>query len=421
MGSTLTETTQKATPYCWIMWSMAAAFIFYKYVVEVSPSVMTDELMQAYSIHGARLGNLAASYFYAYLLMQLPVGILLDRYGVRFITFFAIIFCAAGTLLLGHTDNIFYAEIGRFISGFGAAFAAVSMLKLTATWFSTRQFALLAGLMMSVGMTGAVFGQAPLAEMISSLGWRLSLTVIGFIGLLLAVAYLFIVRDKPKLKNHEPYPFLKGLGLLLKNNQTWWLSIYSGLAFTPISVLGGVWGVPFLITSFHFTRTAAATDISLVFIGFAIGAPLFGFISDRLGKRKPVILAGTFISTILAIFIVYIHLSLWALALGFFAFGFFLSTFMLSFAMIRENNPLFIAATALAFMNLFNALLCALSEPLVGLILDILWGGKKSHNIPVFTATNYEIALTLIPVYLILAMVCLFKIKETRCEQFVLE
>ena len=152
--------------HAWVIWLLSAFFMFYKYALEVSPSVMTNILMSAYHIDGAQLGSLAASYFYAYLIMQIPAGLLLDRYGPRKITTLAIILCALGIFLFARSETLLIASIGRFITGIGAAFAAVNCLKLIANWFPSRQFAFMSGLMMSVGMLGAVGGQAPLSAFI---------------------------------------------------------------------------------------------------------------------------------------------------------------------------------------------------------------------------------------------------------------
>src|SRR5579872_6627578 len=111
--------------YPWIIWAIGASFFFYKYLVQVSPSVMTTDLMKAFHIHGAGLGNLSAFYFYAYLIMQIPVGILLDKYSPRFLTSIAILVCAISTLIFSQTDSLWLACIARAFMGAGAAFAAV--------------------------------------------------------------------------------------------------------------------------------------------------------------------------------------------------------------------------------------------------------------------------------------------------------
>ena len=265
----------------WTIWFLSALFMFYKYAIEVSPSVMTSHLMSEFKIDGAQLGNLAAFYFYAYLLMQIPAGLLIDRFGPRKITTFAITICAVGMLIFASSDILILAQFGRFLTGLGAAFAAINCLKLTANWFPEKRFALMAGLMMSLGMLGAVGGQGPLFAFITSIGWREALFFIGLFGIGLAALFWFVVRDRSKHHFLQVPLAPKGSDLwescksVFKSKQSWLLSVYSGLAFAPITLFGGLWGVPFISEAFELDKIHAANVVSLLFIGFAIGAVYF--------------------------------------------------------------------------------------------------------------------------------------------------
>src|SRR3989344_5835398 len=161
--------------YPWLVWVLAAFYLFYKYLIEVSPGVMSADLMRDFKINGAEMGNLAAAYYYAYLLMQLPMGVFTDRFGPRKVTSICIILCALGALILSHAHVFLMANVGRFVTGIGASVAAIGCLKLTTLWFPPKRFAMMAGLMMTVGMLGAVFGGAPLSVVMNHLGWRDSL------------------------------------------------------------------------------------------------------------------------------------------------------------------------------------------------------------------------------------------------------
>jgi len=140
----------------WIIWFLSALFMCYKNAIEVSPSIMASELMGEFALTGAQMGNFAAFYFYAYLILQIPAGLLLDRWGPRRVTTVAIAICALGVFLFSKAQTFPVACFGRFLTGFGAAFAAVNSIKLIANWFPIGKFALMMGLMMTVGMLGAV-------------------------------------------------------------------------------------------------------------------------------------------------------------------------------------------------------------------------------------------------------------------------
>lgn len=407
----------------WMIWLLSATFMFYKYAIEVSPSVMASDLMRTFNIGGSALGNLAACYFYAYMLLQIPAGLLLDRFGPRKTTTLAIALCAAGSLLFAMADSLLMAGVGRFLTGVGAAFAAVNCLKLIANWFPYRRFAFMAGLMMTVAMFGAVGGQAPLAAFIQKMQWRHAVEVIGFAGFFLALLFWIIVRDQAP--NHakevksasSKLSLFESLKTIFKNPQSWWLSTYSGFAFAPVMVFGGLWGVSFITQAFKLSTNISAQMVSLIFIGFAIGAPVFGWFSDWLGRRRIVMLWGTICALFSISMVIYVpDLSASILAFLLFFFGFSISTFLLCFTMIREISPSLLAATAIGFMNAFDALIGAFSDPLTGLFLDLGWNGQLVEGARIFSVTAYKAAFLTLPAYLVIALVMLLKIKETHCK-----
>lgn len=407
----------------WIIWLLSAIFMFYKYAIEVSPSVMTTTLLQSFDINGAQLGILAACYFLAYLLLQIPAGLLLDRFGPRKTTTMAIALCGAGCLIFANAQTLFIAGIGRFLTGVGAAFAFVNCLKLIANWFPFRQFAFMTGLMMTVAMFGAVVGQAPLAAFIRKLEWRLATEIIGYAGLILAVLFWLIVLDKAPDHVRERHivstriSLVDSLKQILQNSQSWWLSVYSGLAFAPVMVFAGLWGVPFIVEAFELTPNLSAQLVSLIFVGFAIGAPVFGWFSDRLGRRRIVMFWGTLIALISICIVIYVpSISTHLLAFLLFSFGFSISSFMLCFTMIREISLPTLAATAVGFMNAFDALLGVVSDPLTGKFLDLGWDGTIVEGARVFSVGAYQAAFLMLPAYLIISLFTLIKIQETFCK-----
>lgn len=410
--------------YAWVIWLLSSLFMFYKYAIEVSPSVMTNDLMSTFNIDGVQLGNLAACYFYAYLIMQLPAGILLDRYGPRKVTSIAIVVCAVGAFLFADAKTIHLSEVGRFLSGAGAAFAAINCLKLIANWFPSRQFAFMAGLMMTVGMLGAVGGQAPLSTFIHHLGWREAINIIAIMGVILAFVFWLVVRDHSKHLHFKEVTFspkslkvMESLKKILSNKQSWYLSFYSGLAFAPVMIFGGLWGVPFIMEAFDLAKIDAAKSVSLIFIGFAFGAPFSGWLSDYLGNRRNVMFFGTILALFSISSVLYIpSLSFSLISILLFCFGFFISFFLLCFTMIREINPPILAATAVGFMNAFDAFFGAFSDPLTGKFLDLGWAGKMVDGARVFPVPVYKLAMLTIPIYLILSLFFLFLIKETHCK-----
>lgn len=408
------------TIYPWIIWSIAASFFFYKYLIQVSPSVMTSDLMNAFQVNAAGLGNLSAFYFYSYLVMQIPVGVMLDRYSPRVLTTSAIFICSLSTFIFSQTNSLWLACTSRALMGVGAAFAAVSCFKIAALWFSPKRFALVSGMFMTAAMLGAVGGQMPLALLVQHMGWRSALKVVSFLGIILGIVYYLVSRDKKARtvqKTHNKEKITHLLRRIITNRQAWALSLYSGLAFAPVSVFGGLWGVPFLEKAYDLSRTDAALAVSFIFIGFAAGAPFWGWFSDYIRRRKPVLFSGTFLALLCLLTVLYSsHFSLSSLSILLFVFGFSASGFFTSFAMIRELFPLILVATVLGIMNTFNSVFEALFEPVVGIFLDRSWDGTVVNGMHQFSLQAYHVSLLLLPVSLGLSLVTLLLIEETYCR-----
>lgn len=400
---------------------LAAGFLFYKYVLQVFPSIITEQLMEEFHLTGVGLGGLAATFFYTYMITQLFVGILLDKFSTRGLTSAAIFCCATGVLLFSQAHTVLAASVFRGLMGVGVAFATVSYMKLAALWFPPRQYAFVSGLLATAAMAGAVFGQAPLAWFITDFGWRYCLWIVGMVGFGLGFLFLILVRDNSpysQIKSSESRISFSDIGLVFKNKQNWLLTFYSGLAFSPVAVFGGLWGNPFLEQAYQLSKTQAASMVSLVFIGLGLGSPLLGMLSDRLGKRRVVMFFSTLVSCLAITLIIYAHpLSLGILSVLLFVFGFGLGAFMLVFAMGKEINNLALTATVIAMINTSDAALDALTEPFIGKLLDLGWDGKIVNGVHQFSLYSYHLALSVLPIYLLIAALLLLWVKEVPANR----
>ncbi|ABS77602.1 MFS transporter [Coxiella burnetii] len=417
--------SEKRTFYLYpsIVITLSSLFLFYKYLLQVSPSVITDDLMRVFHISGGGLGNLAAMYFYSYVLAQLAVGILLDKYSPRLLTSLAIVCCALGSIIFSIADTLWVAAFSRLLVGAGAAFATISYMKMASIWFRPNQFAFIGGLLATAAMLGALCGEAPLAFLVQYVGWRNTLLICGLLGLGIAGLFYLFIRDKKSVASPTDYESqtvtLKDILHVLRNKLNWFLALYSGLAFAPVAVFGGLWGNPFLQEAYHFTSTQAASLISLLFIGVAIGGPLWGYLADRLKKRQSVIVFGTGLALIAILLVIYSpHQSLLLLEISLFLFGLGSGAFMLGFAIGKEINKAALAATVVALINTGDAIFGAISEPLVGKVLDGLWTGQMVNGVPHFSVQHYQIALLLLPIDLIgaLLFIGLFHWKNRRAS-----
>jgi MFS family permease len=330
----------------WITWFVAALFYLYEYFLQVSPNVMTHDLMSAFHINGTYLGYLGGIYFVSYAAMQIPVGLLLDYIGPRKALTIATFVCMVGCFLFGMTHSFSQALLARLFLGFGSAFAIVSCLKIVASWFPLNRFAVLSGLTVTMGTLGGVIGQAPLAMMVERLSWRPTMMILAVFSGIIMFLVILLVRDKPEDDSIHPQHVdsqvktgvLSGLIKIMKNRQCWLVAIYGGLMFMPTTILGTLWGASYISTAYDIERHVAAGYISMMFFGWLVGSPLFGLISDKLGLRKPPMYMGSIGALVCLITILYFHLPVAWLGFFFFAFGIFSSGFLPSFSIILEIN-----------------------------------------------------------------------------------
>lgn len=413
-----TNQTTKNHHWAWIAMLLCGCFLFYKYILQVSPSVMTHELMQHFNIDGLQLGNLAAMFFYAYLVMQLLSGPLLDRYSPRILMTTAIALCAFGAIGFAHAHTFHAAALSRATIGLGAAFATVGYMKMASVWFPPKQFAFWGGLLATAAMAGSMAGQAPLAILVNISGWHNSLYYCGLVGIVLALLFFLLTKSTPTInlpnKRHAmKTPKWRDFVRLLSQRHNWLLMLYSGLAFSPTAVFGGLWGNPFLEVAYHYNKQSAATLVSMTFFGLAVGGPLWSLVSNRLGSRFKVMLFGVVLSLISLTIVLYTpNLQTWMIATGLFLFGIGTGAFMLAFALGRELNDLMLAASVVGLINTGDAIFGAFSEPLVGKILDLFEKGNVPHAVHVFSVHDFHLALSLLPLYLILASFCLIGLKR---------
>jgi len=412
-----------ATYYPILVISLCACFLFYKYVLQIYPSVITEQLMKEYQLTGAGLGNLAATFYYAYMITQLFVGVMLDKYSTRWLTSGAIFCCALGVFLFSQTDSLLAAQLSRGLMGVGVAFATVAYMKLAANWFPPRQYAFVSGLLATAAMAGAVFGQAPLSFFVNAYGWRETLLVVGLAGFALTLFFILTVRDTPnrfvdpltneKTKIYKEHISFAEILKVFKNKQNWLLTFYSGLAFSPIAIFGGLWGNPFLVQAYDLSKNQAASMVSLVFIGLGIGSPIIGMFSDRLGDRRNVMLVSTLIACAAISLVLYCH-PMPTLLLGFllFLFGFALGAFMLVFAIGKELNNIALTATVISMLNASDAVLDAITEPGIGKLLDLNWDGTIVNGVHYFSLQSYHFALGVLPLYLLIASILLIWVKS---------
>jgi MFS family permease len=399
-----------------LAWATGAAFFFYAWVLRVAPSVMVEELMRDFAVGAGVLGHLSAAYFYGYAGMQIPVGLLLDRFGPRRLMTAAALLCAAGCVLFATSNSLAAATAGRFLIGASSAFSLVGAMAVAGQWFPANRFAIFSGLAMAMGMAGGVFGQAPLRLAVEASDWRTVSLVLMIGGLAIALAAWCTVRDRRRGSGGLA-DMLAGLAVVLRHRQSWLIALVGLGTSAPLLGFASLWGVPYLEVAYGYSRAQAATLTSLIFIGWAVGAPLIGWLSDRIEMRKAPLLAGLVLQTLALTMLIYVPgLPLPAVASLCFLVGFFGSAQIMCFALVRENHPTGLTSTGIGFVNAMVTGAGALFQPLVGVVLDFAWSGQTALGARVYDVGAYHLALASLVGCCVGGLLCLLAVRETHCR-----
>lgn len=419
----------------WLICGLGAVYYSYEYFLRIAPSVMEHALRDHFNLSATGFGLLSAFYYYAYVPLQLPVGILLDRFGPRLLITLACLICVIGTFIFTWTNIFWIAAVGRFFVGFGSAFAFVGVLKLATIWLPEDKLAMVSGLATALGTIGAMIGDNLLGNLVEKLGWRETMNLAAYFGIGLSILLWLGIRDRKPLKSRDHVESFGGtvsnfrksiidLGIIARNKQIWINGMYGCLVYLPTTVFAELWGIPYLKHAYSLSQANADFANSLLFLGFTIGAPLMGFISDRLKRRKlPMFLGATGAAIVMVIILYMPGISSYQINILMFVMGLLYSAQCIVFAVGRELSPNEAAGTAMAMTNMIVMLGAMFLQPLVGRLLDFSLT-KHINDLPLksipidqlqqlYTASDYQFALSIIPVGIILAALLTFFLKET--------
>jgi MFS family permease len=392
---------------------------------------MTTELMNEFGIGATVLGNLSAVYFYSYVAMQIPTGILVDTWGAHRLLTTGALVAGVGSLIFATAPGILWAGLGRLLIGGSVAVAWVGMLKLANQWFAPRRFAFVSGMALFFGIIGAVFAGVPLRLLISRFGWRPIMLFSAGLTLLVGVAIWRIVRDDPSERGFASYAptsaakgkhtfvtIVAGIVEVLRYPNTWLLLVVPGGIVGCVLTYSGLWGVPYLITHHHLSDTQAAAMASLLLVAWAIGGPVFGDFSDRIHRRKLPYLIGCAAALVgwsLLLFLKELPYPL--LVVLVLATGFSSGCIIISFAFGKESVPPNLTGTASGLINMGVIMGPTLLQPAVGWVLDHRWTGAMQSGVRIYPPDAYHAGFVLMIGWAALSLLLLCFTRETHCRQ----
>ncbi len=418
--SILERGDKKGSMKAWVILGCAWLFYLYEYILRVSPSVMTNELMLHFGVTSTALGVLVSFYYFSYVALQIPCGVIVDSLGPRKVITFSALLCVVGSAFFAQSETLVMAQIGRFLIGAGSACAYLSCAKVGAEWFAPQKFAVIAGMTMMMGTLGGTFGGSPFALLVNGMGWRGAMTFASFVGVGVATAAWFIVRDYPQqtqslMENQEHPPLLEGIKIVASNPQNWLIGIYGCMMYLPLSAFAELWGVPFLMKAYGINNELASRGTIMVFLGMAVGSPLGAWLSNALESRKKVMswsALGTLVSFAMVFYVPNIPLNVMFALL--FTGGTLCGGQILYFAAANEINPVHNSGTTIGFINCLVMVSGVIFQPLLGWLLDLAWDGQMSvDGTPLYTLGTYQYAFSAVIFALFLSWFIIQYVRET--------
>ncbi|MDQ5909793.1 MAG: hypothetical protein QG599_1888 [Pseudomonadota bacterium] len=419
----------------WLIYAILAAAYVLVFFHRIAPAVVSADLMQAFGATGAALGSLAAMYYYIYTVMQIPAGVLADTLGARISVTLGNIVSGIGSIVFGMADTFWEASVGRALVGLGVSVVFVGLMKSNTLWFRDRDYGFISGLTLLMGNVGAILAAGPLAGLLTLWSWRTVFVALGGIALLLAVLSWLKVRNTPEEAGFPSIREMDGHARHEGRQQHWWHDLLGVLATRrvwpgfwfnmgmPGSMLAflGLWAIPFLRDLHGLERSSASLYTSLALAGFAGGALFSGWCSDRLGRRKPLLVSGVLLYGLAWLGIVYGNWTPGLVGMAWFVLmGFSCGSFVLTYAGAKEVVAPALSGMAIALVNTGLFLGAGILQPLFGWIMDLGWSGELVNGVRVYSAADYQAGFLLMLGCVALAIFASTFLHETRCRNITL-
>lgn len=419
----------RPSTYRWVVWSVLILAYLVVFFHRLALGVVREDLTSAFQISATTFGNLGATYFYAYTLMQIPSGLLADSIGARKTVTYGILLAAVGSILFGFSPTIGWAFGGRLFVGIGVSVVLIAILKILSQWFPENQFATMSGVTAFMGNVGGMLAQTPLALMVVYFTWRTTFVGIGVVSLVIALLCFVLVRNTPEemglpavsqratviadpLKKEKKPTLRKGLLSAVKNPYTWpGFFVFMGV-FGAYVALTGSWGNSFLQDVYGYSSTGASNRLILVILGHAMGCLVVGKLSDRMKRRRrPMFL------------FVLLHLTTWVMLIVgkdglvpntilpplLFLMGFGSSAVILTWSCSKDVNDPTVSGIATSIVNMGGFIGAAIIPVLIGIVIDV-YGAVLSP------ALLYQRAFLICLAAVALSLGSTLLVKETYCQ-----
>ncbi|MDR0741141.1 MAG: MFS transporter [Puniceicoccales bacterium] len=403
----------------WVVWGAAAFFYFFELFVRVMPGTMLQTMQSHYNVSSGTFGVASGIYYYIYAPMQIFSGILLDRFGGRHIMLPASVIVSIGcACILVPWNSVWLFAISRLLMGFGSAFGFIGVMYLATVWFHKERLSFVSGLTTALGFLGAILALKWIPYFADHYTWQdcwFGASVFGIFSFIILYACIPLTpiwekqRKKAHFEEFAPNHAFSAFFTVIRNKQTWILGLIGGILYMPTTVFGDLWGKEYIETVHHLSNKDAGSVVSMIYIGWLIGAPFWGYLSDKTGQKRSLLFFSTLSASILLfILILWSSMSIPFLKACLFLTGFVSAPQVICFVLGIEKNAENAKASAIATINMLVSLVGGILQPVVGWLLDLLGND---------CASDFQWALLVMPVVTLIGFFLVFGIhRESKIK-----
>ena len=389
--------SNKLVPF--VMWLLPLSFFAFQFIFRLWPGLMAQEIRDQFAIDATDFGFMASFYYYGYAGMQIPIAILLDRVGTKYIVSTFAILCGLASLLFTYTDDFYLAVFSRFLIGVGSAVGFLGVSKVISQWFDAKHYGMMVGFSFTVGLMGAIYGGKPVSLLIEQYNWQNVANILAIISIIIGVLSFIILRSPAGSKKEEIEKFsFSDFTKLFKSPAIWLLGISNFLMVGSLEGFADVWGVSYMVAAYGMQKAEAAGVLVMIFTGMLFGGPLLTFFANRLGNYTVISACGFCICLLFAFVFLYSGQDELTLSTIFFIIGIMCCYQVVVFSAGAELVSRQNLGVTVAFLNGVNMLGGSFFHTVIGRCMDFFWTGQYTGNIKNYELSTYKYALSVIPI-----------------------
>ena len=406
----------------WVICITASLFFFFEFVQMMMFNALMPTLMHDLHVSSVATGYVSSAYFIGTSLFILPAGLLLDRFSTKHLIIISMLLCIGGTLLFSTANSLLILILSRFLTGIGGAFPLLCCLRLSSRWFPPKRWALISGVMVTMGFLGGALGQIVMQDLITIVGWRHALQIDALLGVLFLLCIMLLVKDYPEgvrvpQSQSSVRLFLRQLIRVLSNYQNWGFGGYTALLNLPVMILAAEWGKMYVQQVFGKSPQQAVWVSSMILFGSIVGSPLLGWISDYVRRRRLPMLVFAMLT--LGLLVAIMATPEWSfswLMVFFFLLGFTTSAQVIGYPAISESNPPHLTGSALGLASFIIMFMPVIGQNLFSFIIQWGWQPHELNGVPQYAIYHYHRALMILPISCIMGAILVAIARETFCR-----